>query len=75
MLVQAAQQEGVGAEQVAQAGQDLTGLGRPDLAGALGPGQAPGPVPPGQRSTLAWVGWATTQRMLVRQPSSLMDRP
>ena len=49
VLLEAAQQDGVGAEQVAQAGQELARVARPDQAGALDLGQALGPVTAGQQ--------------------------
>ncbi len=52
--------------------QPALGLGEP-AAGRPRPA-VPAPSRPAS-STLASVGWATTQRTLVRQPSSLMDRP
>jgi hypothetical protein len=49
VLLQAAEQDGVHAEQLAQRRQDLVGVGRPDLAGPLDLGQGQGPVPAGQQ--------------------------
>jgi hypothetical protein len=48
VVVEAVQQEGVGAEQLAQGGEDLGRVGRPDLARALGLGQGQDPVSAGQ---------------------------
>jgi hypothetical protein len=71
VLLQAAQQDRVGAEQVAQAGQELGGVGRPDLPRLLGLGQAEAPSRRAT-STASRSGWTTTQRIRTRQPSSLM---
>jgi hypothetical protein len=49
MVVEAVQQEGVGAEQLDEGREDLGGVGRPDLARALGLGQDQVPVPAGQQ--------------------------
>ena len=56
-----------------RAGPDRARPSRPGPGARSGAGT--GPPSRLASSTLASVGWATTQRMLVRQPSSLMDRP
>jgi hypothetical protein len=74
VLVEAVQQEGVGAEQLAQGREDLVGVGRPELARALDLGQGQGPVPAAQQH-LGPPGWTTTQRRRVRHRSSSMAAP
>jgi hypothetical protein len=74
VVVEAVQQEGVGAEQLAQGGEDLGRVGRPDLARALGLGQVRTPSRRASSTAGSW-GWTTTQRRRVRHRSSLMAEP
>jgi hypothetical protein len=75
VVVEAVQQEGVGAEQLAQGREDLDGVGRPELARALDLGQGQGPVPAGQQHLGAVGMGTTTQRRRVRHRSSSMAEP
>jgi hypothetical protein len=74
VVVEAVQQEGVGAEQLAQGGEDLGRVGRPDLARALGLGQGQDPVPAGQQHRRV-VGMDHHPAQAVRHRSSLMAEP
>ncbi|MFL6219453.1 MAG: hypothetical protein ACJ742_13040 [Actinomycetes bacterium] len=73
MVVEAVQQEGVGAGQLAQ-GRDLGRVGRPDLAGRSVSGGARAPSRRASSTAGSW-GWTTTQRRRVRHRSSFMAEP